>query len=275
MSDEIINQSDSALALKTGDQLVAQYLHRIRMESRLNPNLKESLASSGPVSEIKPHVLEAMSSSIIEGTEKEMEAAVDIILRELESQRLAPPSAYLVDPESGRAIMPVTRDMTFMPSGWTDDDGNYHKPFGPVLHPGISSNLAMAKHDGARKASLLEKAESDPSVRQALAHITKPRLAVDMASERLLRVGIRTVKDSIEGRIETMEFGAENPQGEFQSLNPAFHRAATHAAVIATKVAKLMGGTGTITFGEIKEHLTSKKRWNTLEVTLVPDLPKA
>lgn len=275
MSDEIVSQSDNALTIRTGDQLIAQYLHRIRMETRFNANLRESLASTGSIPEIKPRVLEAMSSSIIEGTEKEMEAAVDIILKELESQRLAPPSAYLVDPESGRAIMPVTRDMTFMPSGWTDDDGKYHKPSGPVLHPGISSNLAMAKHDGAKKAELLKKAESDPSVRHALAHITQPRLTIDMASERLLRAGIRTVTGPIEGKTEIMEFGSENPQGEFQSMNPSFHRAATHAAVIAIKVAKLMGGSGAVTFGEIVEHSTSKKRWNTLEITLAPDLPTA
>lgn len=257
------SRDGTELSAESREKVLAQFLLRIRHEVPRRPALRETLAASVPPTEMKEDVLRELEDLSYPGAEGILSEAVDIILQELEHQRKEGASKYIVDGSTGRALMPVRPNSVFTPAPYVDENGVTHKP-SPILHPGISSGLALAAQEAKRKAFLVEKAK-DPRHKLALSHILDPNVITSVAAERLADVGINRVQDC-EGMPVEVEFGTEIIDAEIQSLNPAFHRTAAYAAVLATRVRKLVGVSGVFSFGPVRTVKDSKRRWYAVEV---------
>lgn len=265
----ILEKSGSGMELsdESRAKIRAKLLLRIRHEVPRRAGLRETLAADVPPADMKEDVLREIEDLSYPGVEGLLSDAVDIILQELEQQRKEGAREYVVDQATGRALMPVGPNSVFTPAPYVDDDGVLRTP-APLLHPGISSSLALAAQETERRASLI-KAAQNPRNRFSLTHIMDPEVITAVAAERLADVGIGRVQEC-DGESMEVEFGTEAVDAESQSLNPAFHRAAMYAAVLATRVRKLVGGRGEFSFGPVKMVKNAKKRWYSVEVRYRP-----
>lgn len=225
----------------------------------------EIVISHSPATEAKPHLVEHMKDLRLKYGRALLEEALDIILDELEGQRKAEPSLYLVNVETGRSVCPISSsDVVHLPN-YVGNDGLEH-PSNPIVHPKVSSELALEFHSQSKVKKMRLAAEKNP---QAYDHIFNPSKILEDA-KGILSTTCEIVTKIDGGKTFNVEFGHENADMS-QPINPNFHRAKMLSIILARKVIDLMGDPRkkwTCAFGELRVESTSKLRWFTVDVSV-------
>ncbi len=274
-AEDEISKAASSLATsgedrqKIEERIVGRYLLRLRHEFTNNAVIVETLKNAEDLQSIKEYLLQELKIEPLGGTEGFLAKALDLILQELQIQRNSLPSEYLIDKDTGKAIMAITPDMVYQPPDYVGEDGLVHKAR-PILHPKISSGLAMRTQETERNSALFKRASESPLHAMALTHITDPDSMLRMAEERLAKHGFVVGDVPDHAQSEEFEFGSEMIDAEFQSLNPSFHRACSYAAILATKIAKKFPMSGEIKMGPAQLKKTAKQRWYVVSVKFRP-----
>jgi len=175
----------------------------------------------------------------------------------------ANPGTYLIDSQSGKALFKLTEDMVYTPPDSFDESGNPRRQL-PMLHPRLTSGLAMTVQERTRTAELERSVPA--GMEESTAHIKDPWRIVDHAMERIKAYGIAFHGTAYLSSAEpafpdeaTVTIGKENSDGMFQSVSFKFHRSVSHGAVLASKVAAL--GAKRVCFTSVEKKRGSKHTW--------------
>lgn len=214
--------------------------------------LKKTVAAAVPAISAKQALIDAASQ---EGQDAEVlsEAAEDL-LNELEQQRKNPPSLYLVSQETGKSIMPISASDIYTPPDYVGLDGKTHKS-APILHPGITSSLAVSVHEAEREKSILSLAGDSPAYK----HLSDPSCLVSLTEQKL--TGKVELAELPKESCTTIKFGVENSAGVEQSINESFHRAELYSALLAKKIVSACGGSGRCQIVRIDRVRGAKQHW--------------
>lgn len=259
-------EGDSELALQVEEKLLASYLMGLRRSLDEDITARRWASEAEPAVSAKGAIADRFWDQARPGSEDVFERAVEILLSELDEARKRPPSLYLVDHQTGRAVVPITEETVFQPPDYVGEDGLTYKAR-PVVHPAITSALALARQEEAKKRRLLAKA-ADPASKHAFAHVSGPEGIVQSAIVRLAAIGISVMDDMGEESTHEVEFGRESSDGTDQSPNLMFHRQNSFGAVLALKVVKLCGPGGSCRFGTPREAKNSRQKWYVVPVTV-------
>lgn len=265
-------EGNQELVRKVEEKLTAGYLMALRGAFESDPEIRRVVESSQPATEAAPFVADRLWGFAKPGSEDIFEKAVWTILEELDFHRSKPPSLYLVNPTTGKAVVPLTEGSIFQPPDFVGEDGRTHKAR-PIVHPSITSALALSQQDAARQESLAKRADSGFK-RHALAHGDLDGIA-ESVRQRLESAGVQRVDSLPDADPAEVEFGREQVDGLLQSPNFGFHRISVFSAVLAVKVLRLCGPGGTYSMGPIQERKGSKQKWYmvTVRVRQSPWLP--
>ena len=245
----------SWLAPVIEDKVIAGYLLSLRKMLEEDTELRDKVAKSIPACGAKPDLITATFNLVKPGTERLLDKAIDVLLEELDEQRKKAPSIYLVSHETGRSIMPISKEGVYTPPDFVGLDGNVHQAK-PVVHPGISSSLALAAHEVAKTKSILALAGGDSSM--AFAHLSEPEQMIGRAKTILQG---RVSFEGASGPPQEIAFGREHEAGMEQAVNLSFHRVEMFSAILAKKILDKCGEGGRCSGGTIKLCKGSKYRW--------------
>jgi hypothetical protein len=258
----LVKAAGSPLALQIADDIIAGYLITLRTLLETNVELSDKIASSHPAQNARTDLISACEL-VKPGTLHLLEKAADMLLEELEQQRKSGSNLYLVSCKTGRSVMPIDAKDVYVPPDYEGLDGKLHKSK-PIVHPGISSNLAIVAHEFAKENALVSIAGQE----LAFIHLSAPERMVEMAKQKLSGV---VLFENVDGPWHVVEFGRENSAGMEQSVNAAFHRIELFSSVLAKKILTLCGQGGRCRVGSVKSHRGAKHRWYSLDVRL--DVP--
>jgi hypothetical protein len=247
----------SPLALQLESEVVAGYLIQLRKMLEEDTDVANMVAECDPAQLAKPGIIKAFKL-VKPGTQHLLEKAADSLLAELDQQRKAAPSLYLVSCKTGRAVMPISAKDVYTPPDFEGLDGKLHKAK-PIVHPGITSNLAIAAHESAKETSIISLAGQE----LAFSHLSDPERMIESAKQKLS--GIVNFGD-VQGTWHEIEFGKENAAGMEQAVNPAFHRVELYSSVLARRILALCGRGGQCQIGSIRNLRGAKHRWYSLDV---------
>lgn len=277
MTNKVEKYQSQAIELDTTKEL-RSYVLQIRKELEENLEARELVASSYPASLAKPELIRILLKErhdakrdypvLKPGGEAILSTAVDKILSELEKQRKEGPNLYMVDGETGDLIMPITKDGVYQPPDYVGLDGETHRPL-PIVHPGITSSLALAKAEAFKKNQALEKYGDNPVARKAFEHLTEPQKMVKVALEKLKERGITSTPLNDNEPNEEIVFGREHVNGIFQSPNLSFNRSSMFAISLFKKLLSLCDSGSEIQIGELKQVDNGKQRWYKLGVSII------
>jgi hypothetical protein len=250
----IEKSAGTPLAAAIEEDVVSGYLLELRKKIENNAEVRRMVAESRPAQSVKSE-LAASYGPAKPGTEHLLERAAQILLDELEQQRAAKPSLYLVSCQTGRAVVPISAKDVYIPPDYVGLDGGVHKSR-PVVHPGLSSTLALASHESAKHQSLL--ARATPETAAAYAHLSAPEQILSRVKQKLAdKVEFADLPGET---AQEIEFGREHISGLEQSANLSFHRVELFAATLARKIA-LLGSGGRCCIDGIRACHGSKQRW--------------
>jgi len=247
---------NSPLATQIESNVVAGYLLQLRKLLESDPECARKVAEAVPAAGARDCLTAGIE--VKPGTLHLLERAVDSLLEELEQQREAKPSLYLVSCKTGQAVMPLSAENVYTPPDFQGLDGGMHKSR-PVVHPGISSSLAIAAHESAKEDAMMALAGRE----LAFAHLSEPEQMIEMVKAKLAN---SISFQELGGPWQEIEFGKENVAGMTQSVNLQFHRVELFSSVLATKVLSLCGRGGICHFGSVKSRRNAKYRWFTVDV---------
>lgn len=247
----------SALALQLESEIVAGYLIQLRKMLEEDAAVANMVAECDPAQLAKPGILKAFKL-VKPGTQHLLEKAADSLLVELDQQRKAAPSLYLVSCKTGQAVMPISAKDVYTPPDFEGLDGKLHKAK-PVVHPGIASNLAIASHENAKETSLMALAGQE----LAFSHLSDPEQMVESAKQKLSG---SVDFGPIQGPWHEIEFGKENASGMEQAVNLAFHRVELFSSILARRILTLCGRGGRCQIGDIRSLRGAKHQWYVLSV---------
>jgi hypothetical protein len=244
--------------------VIAGYLLQLRSLLQKSQKLTDTVAAQDKAIEAKPHLIEAMELAelVKPGTEHLLDKAVETLLDELEQQRKASPSLYLVSCETGMSVMPIGEKDIYYPPKYRGMDGNMHEAK-PIVHPGITSSLAIAAHESEKERALLALSGNEI----AFAHLSDPDKIVEIAKQKLTNIVSFCQMD---GPWHEIKFGKENAAGMEQSANLAFHRVELFSSILAKRIVSLCGKGGRCQIGKIVKGSSSKQRWYVVSVKLDP-----
>ena len=237
--------------------------YRIELRPRFesDPNVRESLPEDRPATECREWVLDALKGSCREGTETLFEQVVDELLKEIDHFRSLPPALYLVDERTGQVLLPLKEGLVQRPPDFVGDDGMVHRAR-LIVHPGLSSALAMKDQGSARTTAAMERADAaGPMASLAVLHERDPGSIARVAEEYLRSNGVTAGPVGESGTESSVEFGREFYDGVLQSPNYAFHRFRMFGELLGRKVLEAMGGPGTCELGQPELQSSSKHRW--------------
>jgi hypothetical protein len=240
-----------SIAQKTNDGLdVAEdgvrrsYLLTLRQNFQTDPLTREFLLAKD-VESLRKHLVKFCH----EETKEIFDECINKLLDELKQQS----SALLVDDSTGESIMPMTEDMIFYPPNYVDENGQTRKAR-PVVHPKITSTLALSRYEKHKSAELYKLTKDE----LAYQHIHNPNSIRDVATQILSECGW-TIISLENGRSERISFGQE-PK-EIQSINPMFHRFESFGRTLARKIRELAQDSTTCDVGPIESKNDQKYRW--------------
>ena len=176
-------------------------------------------------------VLRSMLNS--EYPDQDIESVFDSVAAEIIRLRRNP-GTYLLGAD-GKALIRVTPDMIVTPPPTTREDGSIVAPK-PLLHPKITSGLALAAHELSKVLALSEKYPNS----NALLHLKKPESIIEKTVEIIQSLGGPKMEElDEEFKEETFIIGKENLNSVFQSFNPEFVRLNVFALALAKKIMDL------------------------------------
>ncbi len=247
----------SSLAVQIEDDIVAGYLILLRKEIESNSELSELIAKGNSENVVKT-ALTSACKLVKPGTDYLLDRVISMLLEELEQHRQAKPSLYLISQKTGRAIIPIEAKDVYTPPDYIGLDGKIHKS-NPIVHPKLSSSLAIASYEAAKQELVLTKIT--PKTHMAHTHLSTPEQIVQKARQKL--AGLPPCEN---GEWKDVEFGKEHVAGMEQSVNPSFHRVELFSSILARKVFELCGKGGQYNFGSIRSCRNAKLRWYVIPV---------
>lgn len=259
-------EGDSELVQQVEEKLLAGYLMGIRTLLTTDHVANKVAAESYPATSAAPGLIDRFWHLAKPGSEDIFQKAVEIILEELDAARLKEPSLYLVNVQTGRAVLPFNKDTVFQPPDYIGEDGLVHKAR-PIVHPALTSAMALAQQEAARREIVLKKSK-DPKFKSAVEHLLDPEGMITSAKERLQAVGVVIDDIPSDSEPQEVEFGREAIDGINQAPNYQFHRKSTFSAILAQKILRLCGPGGHCHIGPIRERKGSKQRWYAVSVTV-------
>jgi hypothetical protein len=245
------------LARRAGEKVFADYALALRREFEGNETAREILESSVPAASAKEMIVEALSHLAREESKDVFEKAVAFVLEELDRLRKQPPSLYIVDTKTGRSAIPLGENGIYQPPDFVDEGGNLRRAR-PIVHPGISSSLALAEAAANRMAEVEEAAASSPLAKMAFEHLTDQDSVARTANEFLRKSGVGACED---GEEILIEFGHESVAGPLQSPNVAFHRRELLGRILTNKVIEKLCGPGEASVVEVSKGGGAKRQW--------------
>ncbi len=238
----IRSQGSSQITKSTIDAVERHYRLELRdkfqNDAKVNAALAESidcLLSEASFDSIK----DLVKDTIRLGTEEIFDQILHELLQELDGMNKAKPTAYLINRQDGKVLMPVSDKEIYTPSPYIGEDG-VQRPAKPVLHPSISAQLTMYAYEKGRKNEAIEKAvEAGASI--AVEHLVIGPEAILERARVLLRTQGVQVKTEIQGgKTEMIEVGREQVDEIHQSPNYSFHRSYMYGSILAKKVLDLL-----------------------------------
>lgn len=264
-NNSIISTQRKELTEHTEDKQLVEYLILVRYQLENDTKLKDIVVNSNPAIEAKGTVIQHLLAYIKPDTETLFRKAVEQILSELDDIRTKKPSLYLVDQSTGNLLMPVDNNSIFTPPDYVGEDGKIHKS-NPIVHPGVSSSLAMAMHKHAKINKAIAKSKKNPATKQAYTHLVDPDKIIEFTKEKLQTAGVEISTSISVEESHTIEFGREQITGVFQSSNLYFHRIQIFSSTLAHKILKLKFKK--CEFGKLESKHNSKQQWYVIEVKL-------
>jgi len=261
----IVLAKGGELAEQAEKKLLAEYLILIRTQLETSVKLQKAVTDSDPATEARGKVTQYLSKHIRPGTIEVFRKAVEQILSELDQLRTKKPSLYLVNQATGELVMPINKDLIFTPPDYIGADGQLHKS-NPIVHPGVTSSLALAIHKQAKTNKAIAKSKKNKATEQAYAHISDPNKIIELTKEKLQTAGIE-IDNDLDSDSQIIEFGREQSDGIFQSSNLHFHRIQVFSSTLAHKIVKL--NPRKCAFGKLEMKHNSKQQWYTVEVRLM------
>jgi len=261
----IHRNTGSTLVLDTEKKIKASYLHQIRNEFQNNDKVKQLLLQSP--NDLRDQLLKSLEHLIRPDTQDIFESALDQVIIELAKQLEAGHGLYLVDDNTGEIMMPLTPDMIYQPPDYEGEDGKMHKAM-PIVHPKITSSLAILKGQKHKETKLFNKHKDNPVALQALEHLKSPDKIINLTIEKLKKFNITVINYIASGEFYIIEFGHEQADGVYQSFNPCFQRIGMFSSVLATKIYKLCGNGGICSIKNFEEKKNSKQHWYQVDVTI-------
>lgn len=263
------SSGDAAMIRAAEGAIQVRYRKELRPRFETDPNVRESISNDRPAAECRQRVLDAVKDVCRQGTEEIFERVVDELLLEIDQFRKLPASMYLID-ESGQVVMPIGEAAIYKPPDFIGEDGKVRKAK-PIVHPGVSSGLAMKRQDEYRFATALAKASATPLGVLALKHDLDPASMRGIAVEWLGANGVVVKELPPEaGSSVTIEFGREQYDGIFQAPNYSFHRFRMFGELLGRKVLEAMGGPGACDLGHPVLESNSKQRWYKVSFRHIP-----
>lgn len=267
-------RSDGLANADLEDKAKARYLLSLRRKFQEDPHVREILHGR-PAVEAFDDLMRALSDDPVPGTEDLFREALRDLLAELDAMREEDgdePSQYLVDHSTGRVVARLRPQDIIQTRDYVDENGVL-RPGRLAVHPSITVGIALRDAEKNRQTKIRELA-ADPVRGRAYLHLTEPQRIASMASERLTRRGLEE-DVSLDGDGDLVEFGRESLEADLQSVNPAFHRLNSYAAILATKVFRMCGPAGRFSIGEVVRRETAKQRWYEVRVrtSAPPQLP--
>lgn len=254
------------ISRQVGEKIFRDYLTAIRKALEEDSTAREVAAEAKPAISAKAKLIDYLMFRIARTETSDLfEKAVEYILLELDRIReKGENSLYLVDGETGRNLIPMGPNSIYQPPDFIGEDGKVHKAR-PIVHPGISSSLALAHAQAHRMESLRIKAEIDPDSRLALQHVLTPDSILKAATIRLEALGV-VIGDVLNGEEEEIRFGHEHVENVHQSLNPRFHRSALLSEILTRRIFEKFGVGSRIEFLSVKQDGNNKRKWHVVRI---------
>lgn len=256
MNDKIEKTVNSSLATRSEEEIVAGYLIQLRKILQEDVVLIGKVSACEPAIDAKPHLIAAIEAN--PDTEHLLDKAAVQLLKELENQRKSKPSLYLVSNKTGKAVMPINENHVFTPPQFVGLDGKLHDSR-PVVHPGITSSIAVAAHEMAKEEALAAISGNE----LAFAHMSDPDKVLELTRQKL--DGIVSFED-LNGSWEQIELGKENAAGMEQSANRSFHRIELFSSILARRIVDRCGKGGRCQLGGMIVNRGAKHRWYVVSV---------
>lgn len=268
---ELCRQRDAGLAVdpEVARSVRAYYLVRIRGRLQYDEAANRTAAEASPATEAFEPLRGMMKDIVREGTEDYFDAALMSVLEELGKLRQMEPARYILDPESGELVAPLTEETVYTPdqSMREGPNGELVPAANPIkaVHPAITTGLALMQAERHRMERV-QRLAADPVKGMAYRHLTEPQRIVEIARERLEKVGVSTAELGTEQEDTVLEFGRESIEADLQSTNTSFHRLAMYPAIIATHVLRMCGAGGHCWIGPVRLQKSSRERWYSVAV---------
>lgn len=263
MMNEITTLNSSDLELPS-TRTLASHLISIRQILETNEELQEIISSVDNAIDARDEVTSLLRSSL-EHDADTLHEAVGIILKELDELKGRPPSLYLVDEHTGKLLIPINDDAVVQLPDYIGEDGITRQQK-PILHPGISSSLAMVAHHREKQNKAIEKSKQNKATENAYTHLINPEKLIDLVKEKILPSIITCDFEDDGGTTEVIEFGREQINGVFQSSNMYFHRVQMFASTLAHKI--IANKPKQCAFGVLENKHDSKQQWYSITVKL-------
>lgn len=238
----LVSRKQGAELAKVTEDVEKRYRIEIREkfvhDSQISQALIESkdcLQSEGTFDSIRG----LLQATIRPGTEEIFDRILHELLVELEAMYKAEPTAYLVDRQDGRVLMPITDNEIYTPPDYTDEAGITH-PSKPILHPSISAPIIMRKHEQGRQKEAIERATASGHSAAVEHLVAGPDSILERARVLLRSQGVET-EALAEGMLATIEVGRERVDDMLQSPNYNFHRSQMYGSILAKKVLDMLG----------------------------------
>jgi hypothetical protein len=197
-----------------------------------------------------------------------LKIAANIIADEYKYQK-ENPGLYIIDTDTGRAIIKADESSFYRPQDWTDENGNIHHP-GLIIHPGISSSLGLKKYEDEKrnnqKELALDKISKNPALKSTFEHMLNPVSIIDYTKSVLLEMGVKIEKLTDNAIDDVIEVGKEHIDGEYQSMNMNFHRAHMYGALVAKKLMLKYDDIISCDVIEVTENSNTKHKWFSVKV---------
>lgn len=239
--------------------------NRYRMELRYrfetDPKVLELVSGEKKAAECRDQILEVLKDSCRPGIEDLFIKIVDELILELDNLKKLPSSMYIVDGNTGKLITSLDNKSVVQPPDFIGEDGSIKKAR-PIVHPGISSTLALKVQEEHVDLITLSRAEaSGPLGKMALEHKRDPISIINVAKEFLELNGVIVGKIKSGTSTEvSIEIGREPLNNLQQSPNFSFHRFRLFGELLGKKILDICSN-GTCELREPVFKSNSKFQW--------------
>jgi hypothetical protein len=265
-SDELARQTEESVEKRYRLELRDRFVHDVKV-SRAIEESRDCLLNEASWESIRGLLVD----SIRAGTEEIFDRILKELLVELDAMYKGEPTAYLVDRENGKIIMPITDREIYTPPPYTDEAGITH-PSKPMLHPAVAAPLMLKKQEDERQSLAVRKA-TEAGQLPAVEHLVLGPDAI-LERARTLLQGQNVEVAPLQGSSvqQTVEVGRERLDDMLQAPNYSFHRSQMYGSLLAKKVLDLLSGQRKCELRSAVLRRGSKEQWYEVSVE-IPHVP--